>query len=325
LSQYSTSQGLPLAPILKRFLAVLIDGLILGIPMVILIMIPLVPVIMTAIQSGQEPDPAMIQAAMGTTAIAFLLIAAVLPVLYEGLMLARNGQTLGKKWMNIRVVTPAGGKISGGQAWTRALVRVACVFILPTMLSAMCGLFACLNPLLVIGYYVIGMVTKEKTAPHDMAAKTRVITLDGGYVPPAQSLRPSPPPSRPAPPAGRPVPPPPAARPPQQQMPEATVMLEFTGMLTCTSGALEGQHFEIGDGVTIGRDARVAQIVVADSRISSKHAWVGKVNGVITVRDAGSTNGTFINALGTRITEAPLKNGDTIILADDAIRFKYLG
>lgn len=325
MSQYSTSQGLPLAPILKRFLAVLIDGLILGIPMVILIMIPLVPVIMTAIQTGQEPNPAMIQAAMGTTAIAFLLIAAVLPVLYEGLMLARNGQTLGKKWMNIRVVTPAGGKISGGQAWTRALVRVACVFILPTMLSAMCGLFACLNPLLVIGYYVIGMVTKEKTAPHDMAAKTRVITLDGGFVPPAQSLRPSPPPSRPAPPAGRPVPPPPAARPPQQQMPEATVMLEFTGMLTCTSGALEGQHFEIGDGVTIGRDARVAQIVVADSRISSKHAWVGKVNGVITVRDVGSTNGTFINALGTRITEAPLKNGDTIILADDAIRFKYLG
>ena len=109
-------------------------------------------------------------------------------------------------------------------------------------------------------------------------------------------------------------------------MPEATVMLEFTGMLTCTSGALEGQHFEIGDGVTIGRDARVAQIVVADSRISSKHAWVGKVNGVITVRDVGSTNGTFVNAPGTaRVTEAPLKNGDTIILADDAIRFKYLG
>jgi len=324
LSQYSTPQTLPLAPILKRFLALLIDGLLLGIPMVILIMIPLVPAIMTAVQSGAQPDPAMIQAAMGTTAIVFLLIAAVLPVLYEGLMLARNGQTLGKKWMNIRVVTPAGGKISSGQAWTRALVRIACVFILPMLLSAMCGFFACLNPLLVIGYYVIGMVTKEKTAPHDMAAKTRVITLDGGFVPPTQSLRPSPPVGRPAPPAGRPAPPPPAARPPQQ-MPEATVMLEFTGMLTCTSGALEGQHFEIGDGVTIGRDARVAQIVVADSRISSKHAWVGKVNGVITVRDVGSTNGTFINALGTRVTEAPLKNGDTIILADDAIRFKYLG
>ncbi|MGZ8792624.1 MAG: RDD family protein, partial [Thermoanaerobaculia bacterium] len=51
----------------------------------------------------------------------------------------RNGQTVGKKLMNIRVVTPQGGKITSGQAWIRALVRIACVFILPTLLSSMCG------------------------------------------------------------------------------------------------------------------------------------------------------------------------------------------
>ncbi|MEK6373044.1 MAG: FHA domain-containing protein [Acidobacteriota bacterium] len=107
--------------------------------------------------------------------------------------------------------------------------------------------------------------------------------------------------------------------------PEATELVQWYGMLLCTAGPLEGQRFIVEEnGVYIGRDATLAQIVVADSRVSKRHVRILPRDGKVHAIDQGSTNGTFLGtAGGQRITEVQLKRGDTIVLADNAAAFLY--
>jgi len=88
--------------------------------------------------------------------------------------------------------------------------------------------------------------------------------------------------------------------------------------LTCTRGLLHGQRFSMGpQGLLIGRQPGVAQIVVNDSRASGKHVWIGYENGVLVAIDQGTTNGTFVNDVRQgRISKAPLKDGDTVIVSE---------
>lgn len=98
------------------------------------------------------------------------------------------------------------------------------------------------------------------------------------------------------------------------------------GAIRWTTGPLSGQRFDIRqEGMWIGRDPNQAQVKVDDTRVSSRHMWIGPREGRIIVIDQGSTNGTFLNALGTeRVREVALNPGDTIILSQaDAARFVY--
>ncbi len=98
------------------------------------------------------------------------------------------------------------------------------------------------------------------------------------------------------------------------------------GAITCTSGPLAGQRFDIRpEGVYIGRDGTLSQVVINDNRVSKRHVWIGPRNGRIAVVDQGSTNGTFLNVPGSqRVTEAYLNPGDTIIVSEaDVARFQY--
>jgi len=107
--------------------------------------------------------------------------------------------------------------------------------------------------------------------------------------------------------------------------PQATELVQWYGMLLCTAGPLEGQRFIVEEnGVYIGRDATLSQIVVADSRVSKRHVRIVPRDGKVHAIDQGSTNGTFLGTPGgQRITEVPLKRGDTIVLADNAAAFLY--
>lgn len=90
------------------------------------------------------------------------------------------------------------------------------------------------------------------------------------------------------------------------------------GSLTCTRGLLHGQRFSLtATGLLIGRQPGQAQIVINDSRASGKHVWIGYEGGVLVAIDQGTTNGTFVNdvRLG-RISKAPLKDGDTVIVSE---------
>lgn len=109
---------------------------------------------------------------------------------------------------------------------------------------------------------------------------------------------------------------------PAADAPQATEMVQWNGLLNCTSGPLEGQRFVIDDaGFYIGRDPALSKVVVADSRVSKRHVRIVPRDGKVWAIDEGSTNGTFLK--GERITEVQLKRGDTLVLGDGAATFVY--
>ena len=134
---------LELASIGRRFVAVLIDSLLIAIPLWALMAF----FFFMPASRGEVPPPWTSLLGLPFTAVA---------VLYEALMLQyRNGQTLGKMAMGIRVVNPDGTPSSAGQIWGRVLIRtfLGCFWI----------------------DYIPAFFTQEKTTLHDMVARTRVV------------------------------------------------------------------------------------------------------------------------------------------------------
>jgi uncharacterized RDD family membrane protein YckC len=146
--QSGTEAGvLEFATIGRRFGAQWVDGLLF-----MAIFLPVyVFLIMGAGAASAPPD-----VGLGLTAL-LTVAGAGLVLVYEGLMLSTRGQTLGKMAVGIKVVTPEGQDIGAGQAWGRAFVRQ--VFF---------SYFALFNLL-------PALFTKQRTAVHDLAAKTRVV------------------------------------------------------------------------------------------------------------------------------------------------------
>ena len=106
---------------------------------------------------------------------------------------------------------------------------------------------------------------------------------------------------------------------------ESTVAVTY-GKIKFVSGVLAGQEFDVNpEGSYIGRESSLSQIVVADPRISKRHLWIGVRDGVVTIVDHDSRNGTFVNdPKSERITEVTLHSGDTVILGEsDVARFEY--
>jgi hypothetical protein len=106
---------------------------------------------------------------------------------------------------------------------------------------------------------------------------------------------------------------------------ENTVTISY-GYIKFVSGVLAGEQFVVEpEGTYIGRESSLAQIVVADPRISKRHLWIGVKDGRVKIVDQDSRNGTFVNdPKSERITEAVLNDGDTVILGEsDVARFEY--
>jgi hypothetical protein len=73
----------------------------------------------------------------------------------------------------------------------------------------------------------------------------------------------------------------------------------------------------VGDGpVVLGRDA-ACDIVLADARVSRRHARIAPRGGFLILADLGSTNGTFLR--GERIDEVALGDGDVIAMGGTTI------
>jgi uncharacterized RDD family membrane protein YckC len=135
--------NLEYASISRRFAAMFVDGLITGIP----VMIVIVFVVFSTASSGQQPGPLW---------NLWFVIPTLISIAYEALFLKSRGQTLGKMALKMKVVAPDGSDITGGQAWGRAVSRALLGF-------------------LYIADYIPALFTKEKTCLHDMLARTRVI------------------------------------------------------------------------------------------------------------------------------------------------------
>lgn len=110
---------------------------------------------------------------------------------------------------------------------------------------------------------------------------------------------------------------------------EATVIDRFAPSdssahaLLFTAGPRQGDRVPIKpQGMHIGRDITVSDVVVEDSRISRRHLWIGVVDGRLKVRDTGSSNGTYINHDGARIVEAEVSSGDIVALGEKGAAFR---
>ena len=142
---------LELASIGRRFAALFIDNLIVFIPMMILFLAVGLP--LGLFTQNEEQVTWLVIGLQMVLGLGMLVVW----ILYEGLMLSRGGQTLGKKWLGLKVVTPEGNDITRGQAFSRAAIR--------QVLYMFCFLVDYLPAL-----------GQDRTCVHDMAAKTRVVT-----------------------------------------------------------------------------------------------------------------------------------------------------
>ena len=98
----------------------------------------------------------------------------------------------------------------------------------------------------------------------------------------------------------------------QEDLDTIARLSEGTALLISTRGAVSGSRYLLDeDKVTVGRDSR-ADILLDDSTVSRSHAVFIRANGVFTVVDSGSLNGTYVNRL--RVERAQLKNGDEIMI-----------
>lgn len=149
---------LQLASIGRRFGAMFLDGVFLGIPLFLMTMIVMFAVLIPGgmLEAGTAENPLVgFQLIVQLIMMGFGMVAGVL---YQGIQLARSGQTFGRRILGIKVVSPDGGDIRPRQAWTRAIVQQAF------------GFLSCLG---IIDY--LTAFGAERTCIHDMAAKTRVV------------------------------------------------------------------------------------------------------------------------------------------------------
>jgi uncharacterized RDD family membrane protein YckC len=131
-----------------RFGAEAFDAVVFGIPAYAIFMAVMMQVAADLQRHGGAPGPLLL--------LGYLPLY-VFPILYEALLLSlKNGQTLGKMALRLRVVRTDGSPITAAQAWGRALLRLA------------------LGCLIVVDYIPF-FFTDEKTTLHDMVAGTRVV------------------------------------------------------------------------------------------------------------------------------------------------------
>ena len=152
----------PLAESGRRILARLIDWVIVAVPLAI-IGIPF-DIYERATEDGNDFGDT-VNSLNGGSQLVFQLITIVAYVAYDTVMAARDGQTLGKKLMKLRVAMLNDGTTP---PMSQSLLR-AVVLWLPALICC-----ACLWPLLLL---VLILVDKPyKQGLHDKAAKTVVVT-----------------------------------------------------------------------------------------------------------------------------------------------------
>jgi uncharacterized RDD family membrane protein YckC len=150
--------ALDLASVGARFVGIWVDGFITAVASyAIVIPVAIGLAALGAASEAASGDPGVVP--MLLTLITYPALLGV-PVIYEGLMLARRGQTLGKMALGVKVVTPEGGEIGRGQAWGRAALKL--------VFGTCMGID-----------YLPAFFTRERTCLHDMIARTRVVKVRG--------------------------------------------------------------------------------------------------------------------------------------------------
>lgn len=102
----------------------------------------------------------------------------------------------------------------------------------------------------------------------------------------------------------------------------AAPQLPFIKMVNTRGEVTEMLRLEVGDLWVAGRDP-ACQIVIADQRVSRRQFEIHKVNGIYTILDLASVNGTFLNGSPISSTDPQaLKSGDVITVLDNTLYFE---
>ena len=99
--------------------------------------------------------------------------------------------------------------------------------------------------------------------------------------------------------------------------PKATGKPQIT--ITVLAGPEQGQVFKIARPTTTMGRSSTCEVVITDPLVSRQHCQILLGMGGISLRDLGSTNGTFLN--GARVTESGLRNQDVISIGGTRLRF----
>ena len=76
----------------------------------------------------------------------------------------------------------------------------------------------------------------------------------------------------------------------------------------------------VRDLTVVGRKRGVCDLIIERENVSKLHCLLVKTDGLLFVRDLGSTNGTTVN--GQRITRGALLPGDTLSFAGTEFRVR---
>ncbi|MBQ0988345.1 RDD family protein [Streptomyces sp. F63] len=145
----------PLASLGRRLLARIIDGLLIGIP---------VGAVVGGLISGFDYGFGDNDDMGESTGVQLVIL--IVYFVYEGLMLSRSGQTVGKMLMKIRVAMLADGSVpAGSPGWTRAAV-----YSLPQLVPCFGFVFWLVNVLFCT------WDRPYRQCLHDKAAKTVVVS-----------------------------------------------------------------------------------------------------------------------------------------------------
>ncbi len=97
--------------------------------------------------------------------------------------------------------------------------------------------------------------------------------------------------------------------------------VQLLGWIVPLQGPQRGELFTLQPTTSIGTDPK-STIVLHDKFMSTKHAEIKAENGLWILRDAGSTNGTYVN--NRRVDRHELVDNDFIKFGSALLKFKSL-
>jgi Inner membrane component of T3SS, cytoplasmic domain len=96
------------------------------------------------------------------------------------------------------------------------------------------------------------------------------------------------------------------------------------GWLVALDGPQKGEDFRLRDGQNIIGSEDAADIKLLGEAISARHASLRYRDGVFSLTDMDSTNGTFLNQGTASIAREDLKDNDVLRIGEVSLKFKCL-
>ena len=103
---------------------------------------------------------------------------------------------------------------------------------------------------------------------------------------------------------------------------DRAALLPVSLLMVLPNGLKSKADITVGERFTVGRSGKKCDLAISDDMISGLHLTLSYTRGILTIADAGSTNGTFVN--GIKIDKPrQLQNGDSILIGKTKISVNF--